>query len=124
MAKAPRRRQPQHHGSRQLRAVAALGISAPPVVAAAVVARVLRNRRRTSAGSYLLLDDLGYAYVLAETASGTEATLRRHACWLIGLYGSGKPFVPPDARQVEGDILAARRAPATPDTSSLEFNSR
>lgn len=107
MAKAPYTARPQHYGRQQLRALGLLSVSGAAVIAAAVVARVLRNRRNTSAGSYVLVDEAGRVFVLAEAAASTEAVVRRHEGWLIGLYGGGAPFVPPRACDVESDIRAA-----------------
>lgn len=96
---------PQHYSRRRLRAVCTVDEAGIPGTAAAVVKRIQRNRRTSSAGSYVLVDDEGRVYVVPEAAAWAEAMVNRHAGWLVGRYASGARVVFPDARDIEGDIL-------------------
>lgn len=66
-----------------------------------VVRRLREIRHKTYGGAYLLADQEGAVYLLAEQVPTTDQALRRHQSLLVALY-----TIPiPEAEQVREDLV-------------------
>lgn len=98
------RRRPHRQYHRALRPIgqAVLGADLEPLVAD-VLRRLRCIRNRTQAGAYLLADAEGNLYVLSEQPATTQAAVRAHAEWIVGLYASR---CMPEPAHLREDLIA------------------
>jgi len=69
-----------------------------------ILRRMRKNRHSTSAGSYLMGDEQGQVYVVAEGSSTGMGFVNRHEAWHIGRYAAGIRGALPMAEQLIGDM--------------------
>lgn len=69
-----------------------------------ILRRMRKNRHNTGAGSYLLGDEAGRVYVVAEGGSTGMNFINRHESWHIGRYAAGLRGAFPVAEQLIGDL--------------------
>lgn len=61
----------------------------------AILTRIKRHRHQTVAGTFVLGDEQGNVYVLAEGANTTATLVDAHMGWYVGSYARGdKPTLP------------------------------
>jgi hypothetical protein len=101
---AARTASPQHYVRTKVRPLAWLDEVNLLRVAAMVADRIYRNRRRTSAGSYLLVDDGRRVLVLSEASSATDSAVRRHPKWVVGRYACGPVASYPTLDDIADDL--------------------
>lgn len=101
---AARTARPQHYVRMAVRPLAWLEETNLVRVSGLVADRIYRNRRRTSAGSYVLLDDQRRVFVLSETSAATEPTVRRNPNWVVGRYGGGVLAQCPTLEEIADDL--------------------
>lgn len=75
-------------------------------LAQTILRRIQRYRHQTVAGSFLLGDEDGHVYVLAEGAGTTAALLETHRAWWFGQYaqGDGDQLVFPSVQDILDDL--------------------
>lgn len=80
----------------------------------AIAERIARYRHQTVAGAFVLADEEGNVYVLAEGANCTASLVSAHMAWYVGSYGCGDPPVFPSVQDLLDDLRAhfAELAPA------------
>ena len=69
-----------------------------------ILRRMRKNRHVTGAGSYLLGDECGKVYVVAEGNSTGMGFVKRHENWTVGRYGAGICGELPMLEQLIGDL--------------------
>lgn len=73
-------------------------------LAKSILRRMRKNRHTTGAGSYLLGDEAGQVYVVAEGGSTGMGFVNRHESWHIGRYCAGLRGALPIVEQLIGDL--------------------
>lgn len=73
-------------------------------LAKSILRRIRKNRHTTGAGSYLLGDEDGHVYVVAEGNSTGLGFVNRHESWHIGRYCAGLRGTLPVLEQLVGDL--------------------
>jgi len=73
-------------------------------LANSILRRIRKNRHTTGAGSYVLGDQDGRVYVVAEGNSTGMGFVNRHEGWTIGRYCAGLRGALPLAEQLVGDL--------------------
>ncbi len=73
-------------------------------LAKSILRRMRKNRHTTGAGSYLLGDEDGQVYVVAEGGSTGLGFVNRHEAWHIGRYCAGLRGALPVVEQLIGDL--------------------
>lgn len=69
-----------------------------------ILERITRYRHQTVAGTFVLGDDEGNVYVLAEGANTTAQLVRQHTAWYVGSYGCGDRPIFPSAQDLLDDL--------------------
>lgn len=93
--------EPQHYVGRKMTEVGSVPTEGIEVAVRRVAFRVKKNRKALGCGSYVLVDERGSVFVLAEDSSTTESLVTKHQKWLVGLYCAGRrPQLP-----AFGDLL-------------------
>ncbi|MGA0588083.1 hypothetical protein ACO2Q2_13280 [Dyella sp. KRB-257] len=79
-----------------------------------IAARIARYRHQTVAGTFVLGDEQGNVYVLAEGANCTASLVSQHMDWYVGSYGCGDKPIFPTVEDLLDDLRAhfAEIAPA------------
>jgi hypothetical protein len=73
-------------------------------LAKSILRRMRKNRHNTGAGSYLLGDEVGQVYVVAEGGSTGMGFVNRHEPWHVGRYCAGLRGMLPALEQLIGDL--------------------
>jgi hypothetical protein len=71
-----------------------------------ILTRIKRYRHQTVAGAYVLGDERGNVYVLAEGAGTTTALIDKHMAWYVGSYARGDAPVFPSLQDLLDDLRA------------------
>lgn len=71
-----------------------------------IIKRIRRIRHQTVAGAFLLGDEDGNLYLLAEGAGTTASLVDAHMTWYVGSYGMGDAPVFPSIDDLLGDLRA------------------
>jgi hypothetical protein len=72
----------------------------------AILTRIQRYRHQTVAGAYVLGDEDGNVYVLAEGANTTAGLVEAHMAWYVGSYARGDKPVFPTVADLLDDLRA------------------
>lgn len=71
-----------------------------------ILTRIQRYRHQTVAGSFVLGDEEGNVYVLAEGANTTASLVDAHMAWYVGSYARGDKPVFPTVQDLLDDLRA------------------
>lgn len=69
-----------------------------------ILNRIQRYRHQTVAGTFVLGDEEGNVYVLAEGANTTAALVDKHMAWYVGSYACGDAPVFPTLQDLLDDL--------------------
>lgn len=74
-------------------------------LAAEILRRITRHRRLTESGSFVLGDERGDVYVLADEAKTTAPLVDAHMPWYVGSYAIGDKAALPSAQDILDDLV-------------------
>ena len=75
-------------------------------LAQTILTRIERYRHQMVAGTFVLGDEEGNVYVLAEGAGTTATLVEAHMAWYVGSYARGDKPVFPSAQDILDDLRA------------------
>lgn len=87
-----------------------------------ILTRIQRYRHQMVAGTFVLGDEEGNVYVLAEGANTTAALVDKHMAWYVGSYARGNAPMIPTLQDLADDLCAhfAQLAPGLYETIRSE----
>jgi len=117
MTAQPRRRRtagasPQHYVGKAMKEVGTVPTEGIDVAVRRVAFRIKKNRNSLGCGSFVLVDEDGRVFVLAEDSSTTQSLVTKNQKWLVGLYCAGRrPRLPEYADLLEDIEFALNGKP-------------